>query len=334
MSKQKYSLRDIARECGVSPPTVSRVLNGVTKGFTVRDSLRLKIVETAKRFDYRPSIVARNLALNHTSTVAIMGYLNEWIVSRPSMYGPMLNSAVQCLKKNGYSVIMSDNAAHEVLAWRVDGTLLLHPCGGEVKKIFHDSSVPCVELNGNCIQSGFSVRADEKSGMRKAVAHLARLGHGKIAYRPPLYIWPHYSIQHRRNAYLEVMEESGLPVMPGHDASEMPLKEWLALRVRAEGVTAVIVYNFYAAMPLLLAAWELGIKVPDSLSVVSYDDVYPCEHLTPPLTTIALRMEEMGEQAALMLINQMRGDYSEETPCCVYTEEDIVVRSSTCPPGR
>jgi LacI family transcriptional regulator len=173
---------------------------------------------------------------------------------------------------------------------------------------------------------------DDIDGMRKAVRYLIELGHRRIAYAGPLagHLAGHSSLEDRRRTYLSELASSELSAIDGHDETLESAAGFLESAVLEHGATAIVAYGHIEGLNLMQAAQSLGISVPEQLSLICFGDEYACNVMSPGLTFVDLRSEQMGRLAAKLLLRQMRsvGGPRREV---VRLSERLVIRESAAP---
>jgi DNA-binding LacI/PurR family transcriptional regulator len=343
--KKHATLADIAASAGVTPMTVSRVVNG--NGYVSAET-REKVLSAVSALNYRRNGLARGLKRQRTDTIGLV--LGD--IANP--FAAELARAVrEVMSAKGYNVFIcvsehsarEDIAAFESLAdHRVDGVIV----ATRANKLGNDRLAELIEGGIPVVLIGRDFRhpqadliaADNLRGGYDATAHLISLGHKKIGF---IGVTPTSGVGLRRyHGYLEAMREHGLKVderlivgraddgdqWPGYSTEAMGyegMKKLLGLRKRP---TAVFARNDFTAVGAMGAVKEAGLKIPGDIAIVGYDDVPLAAHTTPPLTTVRQPTREQGRIAAEALVRRME---SAETaareervmPC------ELVVRAST-----
>ncbi|MEQ8769645.1 MAG: LacI family DNA-binding transcriptional regulator [Phycisphaerales bacterium] len=336
-SGSRVTLATVAKLAGVAESTASRVLNGYTRNFRVRPEVRQRVLDAARDLNYKPNPMVRSISAKKTNLIAVVGWASDG-VNRTA-----ISAAVAVCKNAGKHVcttfLQPDNSGHELPSWRVDGALALQVRQEQDLEELEAQGMPYVSINGLSGPNGDSVTFHEANGMEQAVAHLADLGHTKIGY---LYLeqsrvnprgLPHGSVAARRDGYLESMDRRGLAPMPGWDRFEVPFDTYIREFVVGEGATALVVYDDVMALYAIQAANRFGIRVPEDLSIVAFNDELPARMATPPLTTVALPAETAGAKAAELLLERLRAEDDEHLPTRnVVLDQKLVVRQSTVAP--
>ncbi|HEX8146107.1 MAG TPA: LacI family DNA-binding transcriptional regulator [Pyrinomonadaceae bacterium] len=343
--KRHATLADIAASAGVTPMTVSRVVNG--NGYVSAET-REKVLSAVSALNYRRNGLARGLKRQRTDTIGLV--LGD--IANP--FAAELARAVrEVMSARGYNVFIcvsehsarEDIAAFESLAdHRVDGVIVAtraNKLGNDRLSEMIEGGIPVVLIGRDFRHPNADlIAADNLRGGYDATAHLIALGHKSIGF---IGVTPTSGVGLRRyHGYLEAMREHGLKVderlivgraddgdqWPGYSTESMGyegMKRLLSLRKRP---TAVFARNDFTAVGAMSAAKEAGLRIPQEIAVVGYDDVPLAAHTSPPLTTVRQPTREQGRVAAEALVRRME---SAETPA---REErvmpcELVVRAST-----
>lgn len=333
------NLNDVAKQAGVSKSTVSRILNNrLGNGFSVKEEVRLKVIDVAKKLNYRPNLIAKSLTMRSTQMIHIFGG-NHALSDLGNIYQTVVNNITQVMDRvqGGYDVTV-DMSRHtpedsEMPAWRIDGAIILAKCTDSTMNEIVQMGIPYVIVNGTCPDKGFSVVPDDIGGTRVAIDHLRQLGHTKIAYSGPLppYLAGHSSLQDRHDTYLSEMNCHNLePIFSSHDTLDSA-EDYLKETVFEKGVTAILAYGHMGALNLLQAAHSLSIAVPEKLSVMCFCDERSNRVMSPGLTFIDLGSEKMGKVTAELLLDQIQHPGNVK-PQRILLQERLVVRNTTAPP--
>lgn len=321
------SLRVIAEKAGVTKATASRVLNNRYKGFSVRDEVKERILAAAAEIGYAPDLMARGLRAERMNLVGAVGLQSPYVVVTDLFIG-----IVEILSQAGVHLSLhlapTAEEADRPPPWRVDGIFVVSTESAEVIQPIDASGLPYVTLNAPCGPQGAAVLFDDVQGSRLAMQHLFDLGHRRIAYAnadAP----NHPSLAIRHQAYVDFLHEAGLsPVrVPEYCKMEDPVAFLQA--IRRAGATAVLTYYHHSAIRLCHAAVQLGLKVPQDLSVVCFNDAYGVDSLNPALTAISLPHHSAGRAAATMLLQLIRGEKIEKR--VISLPERLIIRESSGP---
>ncbi|MFD9127725.1 LacI family DNA-binding transcriptional regulator [Kitasatospora sp. NPDC059571] len=299
--------RDVARLAGVSQATVSLVFSGPEGGHRVSEATRERVREAADRLGYRPQAAGRQLRLGRSGMV---------MLAVPNLLGPffgrVLSGAHEEAHRRGLAVVVSsgwDGAtlAEAATAGRFDGLLVCSPDDSQLGGL--PDATPTVYLDADPALDPVrpTVELDVGGGMRAAVEHLAALGHRRIGHlRSTLSA---HTFRVRQAAFeaategLEVLE-AGVSLNEGAPAARIVARELLA---RPDRPAAVICDDDVVASGLYQAAADLGLAVPDDVSVIGIDNVPVAGLLVPPLTTVDLPGEELGRWGVTALADLLEG---------------------------
>lgn len=328
--RTRPTISDVAKMVGVTPATVSRVLNG-KKQFSASNAVRDKIFEAAQKLGYVPDLAARNLNRQSTHIIGIFASPNTHVAE--GIYESLLQGISEVLHAGGYDVFfdLSANIKHAVPFWRFDGAILLQsPLEATVAELDR-RRVPYVCVNEKIGHPVAQVLADDAMGTRRAVEHLHQLGHRRIAYANARATYlTHYSVTERYETLLAAVRELGMTLAPGHDTPFSSGPGFLRDAVSTGGATAVLTYDHHIGVMLVGAAYELGLRIPHDFSLICFNDVFPVSLLPPPLTAVSVSGREIGRIGADLLLNNLVNQKSSATKE-IRVPEDLVVRSSTAP---
>ncbi len=333
--KRPVSIKDVARAAGVSHPTVSRALRGSP---LVLPGTAQQIQRTAEAMGYKPSAVARSLVTQKSWTIGVV----VASIADP-FYGEVASGIEEVASANGYSVILANSPidpAREVAVvrslqeHRVDGILVTASRVGELYiSISSEMRIPIVLINNQ--HDGefvYSVSIDNVGGAFAATMHLIELGHKHIAYLGDSLGFQ--TDKERFAGYRKALARHGISFNKELAASSNGLPEESAEAVREllslkKPPTAIFCYNDMSALGAIEAARSKGLRVPEDLSIVGFDDVFFSRYLQPPLTTVRQPKQEMGRNAMNILLSLLAGD-APKKQVCVHGE--LIVRSSTKSP--
>ena len=330
------TMADVSRAAGVSPTTVSLILNG--RDGKISKATRERVLATVADLEYRPNRAAQSLRLGKTSTI---GFLTDEIAIEP-FSGPMI-AAIHDLAWEQRSLLLMVNttrnptrlrmAVHDLLDRQVDA--LIFAAMGTRQVDFPDigaASVPILLVNAFTADGRLpSILPDELAGGRAAVEHVLAMGHERITFIAGREgAW---ATKMRIQGYREGLDAAGLdperyPVYLGNYRIDSGYELTLRVMRTKKPPTALLLGNDQMATGAYLALARLGIRIPDDVSVVGYDDEPIAADLTPALTTVRIPFYEMGRIAAQHTLAGTIGQLPARTfePCT------IIHRSSTNPP--
>lgn len=329
MSKHP-TVSDIAQLARVSPSTVSRVLTGSSP---VHPDKRAAVLAAIEQLNFRPNLNAR--ALVRGKSMAI-GILTQSMASQ--FYGELSQGIEEGLAGSGYHPVLAsgqwrhdeERAALNILVDRqVDGLIILggdHP-DADLRAI--NAQIPLIAVGRSVDGLGQQcLRVENADGAAAAVRHLIALGHRRIAHITG--IAAHIDSQERLLGYREAHHEAGLPlderlIVEGDFTEQSGALALEALLARGAPVSAIFAANDQMAYGARLALYRRGLRVPEDLSLVGFDDILGSAYTTPPLTTVRQRMLEQGRQAAHAILNLIAGD----PPGLAPVATELVIREST-----
>jgi LacI family transcriptional regulator len=318
MSNKSIGIKDVAAAAGVSVTTVSHVLNDVAYA-RVGAETRERVHEAALRLGYGPNRLAQAL---RTQRSGMIGFISEEIATTPHA-GRIILGSEETARRRGYNIMIinststgsEDSRESDVAALldrQVDGILYATMYHRRLTVPKNLAGLPAVLVDSEDIShSVSSVIPDEEGGARAAVQTLIDAGHTRIGMINNTDDVP--ATHSRLRAFKATLADAGLDFraeLVQSEHSEVPGGYQAALRLlKQEGrPTAVFCYNDRMAMGLYRAASELGINIPEELSVVGFDNQeLIAENLHPALTTVALPHYEMGAWATENLIDAIEG---------------------------
>ena len=332
---KRPTLSDVARTCGVSAATVSRVLNHRRdNNFSASDEVRQKILLATQDLGYRADPNARSLSTGNTNVVGLFASPRTHVAE--GINEPLIEGIVETLHSGGYEVFFEMTPLHKTRErlppWRFDGAVLMQDPKPDTVIELDTRGVPYVCVNERVGQATAYVLADDVMGMTRAIDHLLQLGHRRFAYANARIAEPrHYSVMDRYNTLLAAAATGSIELVVGHETPCHCASEFLLKTVVRQSATAVIAYDHKRAITLLGAAQEMGLRVPADFSLVCFNDVFPVATLFPPLSVVSVPGREMGRMAADLLLNQFISP-SRNIGKEVRVAEDLIVRGSTGPP--
>ncbi|WP_157448714.1 LacI family DNA-binding transcriptional regulator [Deinococcus peraridilitoris] len=309
--------------------TVSNVINNKPG---MSEETRLRVQRAIEATGYVSNAAARLLTGKRANMIGVLTPRLNW-----PFVTEILQSASTVAEAEGLNLAIFTTASNPTLEREramllrtlADGVLLVIPSADE-HQVF-GNVVPVVTLGA---YGERTVKVDNFEGARLAVRHLIELGHTRIA---------HVHGQHndlrdaaeREQGFVSALEEAGLDVLPGYlqdgeFSEEGGRRAAHALLTLPDAPTAIFAANDRSAIGVMEAAAQLGLRVPHDLSVVGFDDIHAAAYTDPPLTTVRQPLQQMGEKAARVLIDLMRGETGVEQH--VLFPASLVVRQSTAVP--
>lgn len=303
---RRVGIADVAKMAGVSHATVSRVMNG---SFTVDKEIAARVRAAAEKLKYQPNPLGRSLALGKTETIGIVV---------PDLANPMFQAVLRGLSmaaaQDGYRVLIADSSENpneeHILAGearrRGDGVVLCAPrmTDAELDELA-PSLQPMVLINRTASGDTPSLSVDYGRGIRDLAEHLLFLGHRRLVFLSG----PETSASNRLrlkalDKFTAAHPDVELTVLPC--GFSFAAGYGSAAAVLATRATGVLAFNDLVAMGLLSGLHEHGVQVPRDLSVTGFDDIPFAAYTTPPLTTAAVPLNELGEQSWQQLRELLR----------------------------
>ncbi len=328
------TIDDVAARSGVSTATVSRVLSG---SVPARPETRERVLAAARDLDYRPSRVARALKRQETLTLGLV------VTDITNPFFPQIVRAVEgAAHERGYGILLAnggDEAARELehldllIERRVDGIIIVSSrmTRRHAERLRH-STVPVVLVNDTIAGSGLpTVTTAHRHGARMATEHLVGLGHRRIAHiGAPA---DQAAAAQRRLGVRDAVRAAGLedPVLEVGDGGVEGGARAVGPLMGA-GVTGIVAYNDLTAIGALRALRRARVAVPETMSVVGFDDIDLAAWTDPPLTTVRQPTDELGRWAVAHLADRLAGG-SGASGRPTTLEPELVVRGSTAAQG-
>lgn len=324
----KATIRDVAREAGVSVASVSRALNGLS---TVTDAMRDRVAVVADRLGYVPHAGARSLSLSRTNVIGVV---------LPDLHGEFFSELVRGMDKatgtRGYQMLFSTMHADVAMArqavlamhGRVDGLIMMAPqLGGEPLAKMLPRGTEVVLINSAPIagRDGFSV--DNRLGAEAMTRHLIEAGRRAIVHvsGPIDNVDGRERVEGFRAAIARHAPGRPAPVVTGDFRESGGERAVAHLLDAGEPFDAIFAANDAMALGVLQALARAGIAVPEDVAVAGFDDIPIARHLG--LTTMHVPLEEIGDRAVDRLVARIAGKPRE--PVDLDITPELVVRSST-----
>lgn len=322
------SIKDIAAACGVSIATVSKALNGHKD---VSETTRRMVENAAKEMGYFPNSQARALKTNRTYNLGVLFSEQSDSGLTQSYFASVLNSFKKQAESEGYDItFISGNIGDRIMTpyehclyRNVDGVVVASVDDYVDKGTLDllDSNVPVVTID-HVARGRLSVLSDNAEGMRQLVEYIIGRGHTKIAY---IYGDPSDVTAIRVKTFKEALGRLNINISSDHllqgryhdtGSTEVLFKKVLSCSNRP---TCVILPDDFAAIGAINAAEELGLSVPEDISIAGYDGIVLSQVLRPRLTTVRQDTERLGAEAAKRLIGLINKEISPD-------EKPLVVR--------
>lgn len=331
------TLRDVAKLAGVHPSIVSRVLND-DKGASIKPETKRRVLNAARALDYRPNALARGLKMRSTTSFALV--IPDIYAS---VYAEITRGAQLEARESGHYLMLASSPSDDpdkldflkaLLEGRVDGLIIANALVDDgIIDALEERGYPYVLVNRRSRHATRYVVVDDKGGSQKAVQYLLEQGHRRIGHLAG----PHSTdtAQVRMQGYRAALDEAAILFDPQlvvegsfqPDAGRRGLKTLMSL---PSPPTAVFAATVRVAAGALQGARELGLRVPDDVSIICLHDDEGAELVYPPLTAVRMPLEEMGREAVRMLLRIVSGNEGPEA--VVVPGSHLIVRGTVGPP--
>lgn len=331
---RRATLKDVARAAGVSQSTTSRALSG--EGY-VAAGVRARVLAASEELGYVPDAMARSLRTQTSKTIGVL-------VSdlRNTFYADLAAGIAGRARRNQYTMMLVDDqgkadaemtAARAFVATRVAGVIVT-PLSADVSNYLIGQHIPVIEADrqfsaGNCD----AVLIDNVDVARRMTDHLVDLGHRRIALFIDETHWT--TGGERSEGFRHSLKESGILLDPsllvsaGWDATEARTAA-IDILARRDRPTAIFAANNLLAEGVWRAASDLGLRIPEDLSIVSFDDSQWMSMVTPGITAVAQDAVALGEAAVDQLLTRIADPAAEAVTTVL--EAQVLPRGSTAAP--
>ena len=338
--RKRVTIKDVAQAAGVSTQTVSRVMN---KFSYVSGETRQRVESVVEQLGYRPSTLARSLSQQRSYTLGVVTFGLKYI-------GPArtLNGVADKADELGYMLLMKeldnfntnriDDVIDSLLARQVDGIVWVAPEIGDnhtwVEERMNKIPVPVLFLAMQPRNGISSVATDNYHGAVLAIQHLLDCGRKKIGHiSGPLSWW---EADERKRGWYEMLNNAGFitsenQCAEGNWSSSSGEQAFIQLLESFPEMDGVFVANDQMALSVLREAYRRGIRVPEELAVIGFDNIPESAYFHPSLTTIAQDLQLLGEQAVQNIVEmiQARQENRPSTARSIFIQPTLVIREST-----
>ncbi|HYU48087.1 MAG TPA: LacI family DNA-binding transcriptional regulator [Terriglobales bacterium] len=343
MEKSKpVSLKFLANHLKLSPTTISLVLNNSPRASSIPKTTKDRVLKAARTLNYRPNFYARYLSNKRSFTVAVM------VPEISEGYGASVLAAIESrLAREGYlhfvashrwSAELIEETPRLLMERGIEGFILVN------MPLEHGLPVPVVNIGGRKKLLGVvNMLLDNRRAGWLALEHLAELGHERIAIfkghpgsadtedrwkgihqaaaRLGLTIHPELTVQLQRRPF------PSAPPIP--EEGYMYAQKLLG---RNQRFSALFAFNDISAIGAMSAFRDAGLRVPEDVSIIGFDDIQAAAFMNPPLTTVRQPLHHMGDLAAKTLLRRIKEE--DTVPEDILVQPELVVRESTCSPSR
>lgn len=321
IAKKRPTIKDVAAAAGVSYQTVSRVINGQSG---VVEPTRERILQAIETLGYRPSLAARSLPRRRTGIIGlIIPYPSDYLFRDPHLLAQLSGIDAEA-DANGYNVLLSTagNSTSGLEAYErfvrnqfADGALVIETASArQGSELLSKQDYPFVGLGyGEGTWCNYFVHADDHDGARDAIRYLLQNGHRRIGIINGPSSGAVVAMEKRLTGYQQALIEAEISFDPNlmvygdytRAGGKTAANELLKLPQRP---TAIFALNDRMAMGAIRAIHLAGLRVPEDIAVVGFDDVYTAVDFNPPLTTIRQPAKQIGHVAAQMLFKLIAGE--------------------------
>ncbi len=332
------TIKDVAKLAGVSISTVSLALNNQEN---VKEATRKKVLDAVKKLNYRPNRIAQGLAKNKTNNISFImsSGLKYGFFSNPVLF-EVIKGITEVVNSSGYHLILSGTTNEEAFDFIRDQVesrswdgMILWGTKLDSRQIndLSDGLVPSVCIGRySAGKDSYAVNSDDFKGGLLGVRHLLELGHRKIGFIGE--VPGSMAAGNRLSGYTKALEEYGVSLDKNLIVSADFFQEsgykamQQLLPFYRQGMSAVFAASDLMALGAMEAILASGLSVPGDISVVGFDNMPNSHLLIVPLTTVAMPLRRMGEEAAKKLLGLMTGHEVENE---TILDVELVVRSST-----
>ncbi|CNB37339.1 DNA-binding transcriptional regulator CytR [Yersinia ruckeri] len=337
--KKEFSMatmKDVAEMAGVSTATVSRALMNPEK---VSALTRHKVEQAVLAVGYSPHALSRNIKRNESRTILVI----VPDISDP-FFADIIQGIEQTAAQQGYLVLIGDCAQQTqqertfvnlIITKQIDGMLLLGSnLPFDASKEEQRNLPPMVMANEFAPELELpTVHIDNLTAAFEAVHYLHQLGHTRIATiaGPETMPLSHYRLQ----GYVQALNRNGLAIdkeyiLRGDFGYEAGAEAFAQLMSLPKPPTAIFCHNDVMAIGAIWQAKRMGLQIPEDVSLVGFDDLKLSQYCDPPLTTVAQPRYQIGEQAMLLLLEQLQGNNVQSGSRLL--DSELIIRNSTCKP--
>lgn len=333
-SQRGISLKELASHLGLSITSLSLVLNDKPGANSIPQETKDRIFEAAEKFNYRPNYFARSLRAQRSFTFGVI------VPELSDGYSAMvLNGVEAALAREGYFYITASHLHRDDLLKHNPQMLIERQVEGIIAvdtPIMFETDLPIVTVSGHdAIEGVNNVILNHQHAAELGVGHLFTLGHRDIAFIKGQIFSSDTEI--RWETIVEASQKRGIKIdeslvaqlegdIPSPEIGYVATKKILSNK---QPFTALFAFNDISAIGAIRALQEVGLRVPEDVSVLGFDDIYAAAFHNPALTTIRQPLFEMGKLAAQTLLKRLSHNHNEDIPDTLTVEPQLVVRDST-----
>ncbi|MHC0037085.1 LacI family DNA-binding transcriptional regulator [Pseudoneobacillus sp. C159] len=330
------TINDVALEAGVSITTVSRVMNN---NYPVKHDTRERVEKAIEKLNYKPNIIARGLIMKKTSVIGVI------VPGLTNLFFPTIVEAVEKVTRSqGYTIFLNNTSGdaklereltNKMISLQVDGIIVIDPAAENLDTGFYveaSTELPIIIVNANSSRSDLNfVSYNEELGTLEAFEYLIGLGHEKITF---LRGESSFSYDLKEKIYLNMLEKNKFKYKELVRVRHGNVKEGIAeteekilkLLLSERRPTAIFACNDLMAIGVIGACGTAGLKVPEDISVIGFDNTLLSQISYPKITTVDLKMESVGKKAAEKMLNMINDEDSYKIK--IVLDTSLVIRES------
>ncbi len=338
MASRQVTSEDVAKHAGVSRTTVSLVLNGVDN-IKISPETRQRVFDAAEQLGYVPNAMAQALVSRRTQAIGLVFTRQPHHIATDSFLPQVLDGMLEVVRANNLRLLIDivepehqEQAYHDLVrAKRIDGIVLSGPRVDDVALVnLQKEGFPTVLMGQLPGSEFYSVDVDNRLAARQAVDYLISLGHRQIACITNAHA-TYSAAADRLIGYRDALEQAGIPydqalVRYGDFEPESGYIQMNSLLTSGVPFTAGFVASDAVLIGANAALRERGLRIPTDISLVGFDDIAWSRYVDPPLTTVRLPAQMIGQQACTMLMQILNGQKIETKNLVLPTE--LVIRNS------
>ncbi|WP_336989665.1 LacI family DNA-binding transcriptional regulator [Bacillus infantis] len=324
------TIKDIARIANVSHTTVSRALNNSPM---IKEPTKRKILEIAAQLNYSPNVNAKSLVMQKSHTIGL--FLTSFITGTSASFLADTIKGVNGAISQDYNLFIRGIDDYQdftsINRQRFDGIILMSQSVRDNPFIYHvlQKEIPLIVLNRDIEEeSVYNICSNDAEGSKQAVEYLIENGHRDIAIIEGTSSFK--SSQMRKDGYLQALIDQGISVKSSYavkgnydmESGFLAMEQLLSLK---DPPTAVFCSNDDMAIGAMNCAFEKGLKVPDDLSVIGFDDIGYSQYTTPPLSTVKRPVEQISLLGAKKMLSLVQGGLEAEK---IFVNTELIIRSS------
>ncbi|HLA96049.1 MAG TPA: LacI family DNA-binding transcriptional regulator [Pyrinomonadaceae bacterium] len=334
-SGRGVTLKELADAVGLTPGTLSVVLNNTHRASTIPEETKERIFKAAKDLNYRPNYFARSLRANRSFTIGVIAAeLSDGYCAM------ILNGIESGSTEQGYFYLNTSHLHREDLLKHNSQMLIQRQVEGIITidtPIRFECDLPIVSIAGHeAIEGVTNVILNHQTAAEIGIEHLYSLGHRKIAvikgqdFSSDTKIRWETIVQAARDRGIGIDEKLVVELEGINPSPEVGYVAARKLLANKRDFTAIFAFNDISAIGAIRALQEAGLRVPEDVSVLGFDDIYIAPYFQPSLTTIRQPLFEMGKLSAQTLLrNLSKIENKEEIPKIEMVEPELIVRNST-----